>query len=127
MEEERQRPPVVDPGPEQGVVQGLGELGQLREVRVAGVVIAPITSSDPKIGLIFTLKGFLALAIGGFGSIRGAIVGGIGLGICEQLWDLKYPGHVGSNYEILVGLILVLTVLLLRPQGLFSNRNARTV
>jgi branched-chain amino acid transport system permease protein len=94
---------------------------------VAGVVIAPIVFSNPTIGLAFTLKGFLALAIGGFGSIRGAIVGGLGLGVAEQLWDLKYPGHIGSNYEILVGLIVVLTVLLLRPQGLFKNPNARTV
>jgi branched-chain amino acid transport system permease protein len=94
---------------------------------VAGVVIAPITFSNPAIGLIFTLKGFLALAIGGFGSVRGAIVGGLGLGVAEQLWNLKYPGHIGSNYEILVGLILVLTVLLVRPQGLFKNPHARTV
>ena len=38
---------------------------------IAGYVIAPITFSDPTIGLDFTLKGFLALAIGGFGSLRG--------------------------------------------------------
>ena len=82
---------------------------------IAGFVIAPITFSDPNIGLSFTLKGFLALAIGGFGSIRGAVVGGITLGVCEQLFD----AYVSSNYEILVGLILVLLVLTIRPEGLF--------
>jgi branched-subunit amino acid ABC-type transport system permease component len=90
---------------------------------IAGFVIAPITFSDPNIGLSFTLKGFLALAIGGFGSIRGAVVGGLTLGVCEQLFD----AYVSSNYEILVGLILVLLVLTIRPEGLFRSTVARTV
>ena len=90
---------------------------------IAGFIIAPITFSDPTIGLSFTLKGFLALAIGGFGSIRGAVVGGLALGVFEQLFD----AYVSSNYEILVGLILVLVVLTLRPEGLFRSTVARTV
>jgi branched-subunit amino acid ABC-type transport system permease component len=90
---------------------------------IAGFVIAPITFSDPTIGLNFTLKGFLALAIGGFGSIRGAVVGGITLGIAEQLFD----AYVSSNYEILVGLILVVVILSIRPEGLFRSTVARTV
>lgn len=90
---------------------------------IAGFVIAPITFSDPTIGLNFTLKGFLALAIGGFGSIRGAVVGGLTLGVGEQLFD----AYVNSNYEVLVGLVLVLVVLALRPEGLFRSTVARTV
>jgi len=90
---------------------------------IAGFIIAPITFSDPTIGLSFTLKGFLALAIGGFGSIRGAVVGGLALGVFEQLFD----AYVSSNYEILVGLILVLVVLTLRPEGLLRSTVARTV
>jgi branched-subunit amino acid ABC-type transport system permease component len=90
---------------------------------IAGFVIAPITFSDPSIGLAFTLKGFLALAIGGFGSIRGAVVGGLSLGVAEQLFD----AYVSSNYEILVGMFLVLLVLMLRPEGLFRSTIARTV
>jgi branched-chain amino acid transport system permease protein len=90
---------------------------------IAGFVIAPITFSDPTIGLNFTLKGFLALAIGGFGSIRGAVVGGLTLGVGEQLFD----AYVTSNYEILVGLMLVLVILSIRPEGLFRSTVARTV
>jgi len=89
----------------------------------AGFAIAPITFSDPTIGLAFTLKGFLALAIGGFGSIRGAIAGGLMLGIGEQLWDLYW----GSKYDVLTGIILVLVALTLRPEGLFKTAAARTV
>ena len=90
---------------------------------VAGFVIAPLTFSDPTIGLNFTLKGFLALAIGGFGSIRGAVIGGLTLGVAEQLFD----AYVSSNYEVLVGLVLVVVILGIRPQGLFRSTVARTV
>lgn len=90
---------------------------------IAGLVIAPITFSDPSVGLNYTLKGFLALAIGGFGSIRGAIAGGLLLGVCEQLWDL----YIGSNFEIVTGLALLLVVLILRPEGLFRTVVARAV
>lgn len=89
----------------------------------AGYAIAPITFSDPTVGLAFTLKGFLALAIGGFGSIRGAIVGGLSLGIAESLWVL----YQGPDYEALVGVVLVLGVLIVRPQGLFNSPTSRTV
>jgi branched-chain amino acid transport system permease protein len=90
---------------------------------LAGYVIAPITFSNPSVGLGFTLKGFLALAIGGFGSIRGAVIGGIALGVCEQLFD----SYGSSNYEIVVGAVLVLLVLTFRPEGLFKTTAARSV
>lgn len=90
---------------------------------IAGFAIAPLTFSDPTVGLNYTLKGFLALAIGGFGSIRGAVAGGLLLGIGEQLFDL----YGSSNYEILTGLILVLLVLSIRPEGLFRSTAERVV
>jgi branched-subunit amino acid ABC-type transport system permease component len=90
---------------------------------IAGFVIAPLTFSDPTIGLNFTLKGFLALAIGGFGSIKGAIAGGLTLGVAEQMWDL----YGNAKYEVMVALVLVLGVLLVRSEGLFRSRAARTV
>ena len=90
---------------------------------IAGLVIAPLTFSDPSVGLNYTLKGFLALAIGGFGSIRGAIAGGLLLGVCEQFWDL----YIGSNFEIVTGLVLLLVVLVVRPEGLFRTTVARVV
>jgi branched-subunit amino acid ABC-type transport system permease component len=90
---------------------------------IAGLVMAPLTFSDPSVGLNYTLKGFLALAIGGFGSIRGAIAGALLLGVAEQFWDL----YVGSNFEIVAGLALLLIVLLTRPEGLFRTTVARAV
>jgi branched-chain amino acid transport system permease protein len=90
---------------------------------IAGFVIAPITFSNPTVGLGFTLKGFLALAIGGFGSVRGAVAGGLALGVGEQLFDT----YGSSNYEIVVGAVLLLLVLSVRPEGLFRTTAARTV
>jgi branched-chain amino acid transport system permease protein len=90
---------------------------------ITGLLIASITFSDPTVGLSYTLKGFVALAIGGFGSIRGAIVGGLALGIAEQTLDLYWnPG-----YEVLAGLFVLILVLSIRPQGIFGARRARAV
>jgi branched-chain amino acid transport system permease protein len=85
--------------------------------------VAPIVLSDPSIGLNYTLKGFLALAIGGFGSVRGAIIGAICLGVAEQLFGL----YIKGGFEIIAGLVLLLVVLAVRPTGIFGERGVRTV
>jgi branched-chain amino acid transport system permease protein len=95
-----------------GVVTGL-----------AAFVIAPITGANVTVGLTYALKGFIALAVGGFGSLRGCVIGGLLLGIAEQMFDL----YVNSNYEVVAGLIIVLLVLAVRPAGLFGARSVRTV
>ncbi len=90
---------------------------------LAAFVVAPIVSADVTVGLTYGLKGFIALAIGGFGSLRGCVIGGLLLGVAEQMFDL----YVSSNYEILAGLILVLVVLAVRPSGLFGRTAVREV
>jgi branched-chain amino acid transport system permease protein len=86
-------------------------------------VVAPIVSANVGVGLTYGLKGFIALAIGGFGSLRGCVIGGLLLGVAEQMFDL----YVNANYEILAALILVLIVLAVRPAGLFGTRAVREV
>lgn len=90
---------------------------------IAGFVIAPILFADPTIGLTYSVKGFIALAIGGFGSMRGAIAGGLALGIGEQLFDL----YVSPQFEIVAGLILLAATLTFFPRGMFGGRGVRTV
>jgi branched-chain amino acid transport system permease protein len=90
---------------------------------LAAYVVAPITSADVGLGLTYGLYGFIALAVGGFGSLRGCVVGGFLLGIAQQMFDL----YVNSNFEILAGLILILIVLATKPTGLFGIRAVREV
>jgi branched-chain amino acid transport system permease protein len=88
-----------------------------------GLLIGPLTYSDPTVGLAYTLKGFIALAIGGFGSFRGAIFGGLAVGICEQLVDLYWD----PAYELVGGLAVLMVVLTVRPQGMFGAKSVRLV
>lgn len=89
----------------------------------AGAAIGPITGADPAVGFGFGLKGFVAIAIGGFGSTTGALVGGMVLGLTEAAtttyWD--------DRYRVYAGLALVLVVLMVRPRGLFGRVALREV
>jgi branched-chain amino acid transport system permease protein len=90
---------------------------------VAGFVLGPIVSSDPSIGLNYWLQGFVAMAIGGFGSLRGAVVGAWILGVAEQVFDRYYT----SNYEIVAAVGILLLILVVKPTGLFSSSETRAV
>ena len=90
---------------------------------LAAFVVAPIVSANVSVGLVYGLKGFIALAAGGFGSLRGCVLGGLLLGIGEQMFDL----YVNSNYEVLAGLILILLILAVKPTGIFGTRAVREV
>ncbi len=90
---------------------------------VAGFVIAPIVFSTVTIGLTYSLEGFLAMAIGGFGSLRGAVVGALLLGVVTELWDV----YIGSSVDLAAGLCLLIVVLAVRPVGIFGRLGERTV
>ena len=83
----------------------------------------PIVSSDISIGLVMGLKAFIALALGGFNSLRGCIVGGLLLGVGEYLVDV----YGAANLQPLAGLGLLLLVLIVRPTGIFGVRAVREV
>jgi branched-chain amino acid transport system permease protein len=90
---------------------------------LTGVVMAPLTLSDPTVGLTYTLTGFLGLAIGGFGSFRGAVCGSLLIGIAEQIWNL----YLGAIFVPVVSVLIVLLVLATRPEGLFRTTVSRQV
>ena len=79
--------------------------------------MAPITSLQFDSGRFFTNSGFIAVAIGGLGSFAGSIVGGLVVGVAEQLAAF----YVSSLFANTLALLLLLAVLLLRPQGLFAS------
>ncbi|HEX7045403.1 MAG TPA: branched-chain amino acid ABC transporter permease [Burkholderiales bacterium] len=83
----------------------------------AGVMAAPIYQVNPLMGANLIIVVFAVVVIGGMGSIMGSIVTGFGLGVVEGFTKVFYPE--ASNTVIFVIMVIVL---LLRPQGLFGSR-----
>jgi branched-chain amino acid transport system permease protein len=85
---------------------------------IAGALLAPVFLVFPTNGVITTVKGFEIVVIGGLGSIPGALVAGILLGVVESLG----ASFIASPYQNAYGFLLVLAILLFRPNGLFGER-----
>ena len=88
---------------------------------LGGVVVAPITSATYDMGLTFGLAGFVAAVLGGLDSLPGALVGGFALGIVEKLAG----GLLSTGWEQGVGFLILVLVLVLRPQGLLGRAARR--
>ncbi len=85
--------------------------------------MAPITFALIPLGLLLGLKGFIAAVIGGLGSFRGALVGGLSLGLAETVVRQQLEsGGAAASGAILFGLLLL--TLVLRPTGLFGRESA---
>ncbi len=100
-----------------GFIMG-GALGAL-----TGLLAAPLTLATITVGLSFTFRGFMAAAIGGMGTNVGALVGGLLLGLIEMSTVKFWEG----GYVNFVMLGVLLTLLLIRPQGLFGQAVARRI
>jgi branched-chain amino acid transport system permease protein len=87
---------------------------------ITGVLISVGFSVSPSIGLQWTLKALVVVVLAGLGSMRGTVLGGILLGVAEALSSLQF----GGEYREIVGLVIFLTFLSFRPQGLFGVRHA---
>ena len=85
---------------------------------VAGVLLSPLWFVDVNMGDGLALKAFAAAVIGGFGSIPGAVCGGILVGAAEILG----ASYVSSAYKDALVFALMIGFLLVRPQGLFGER-----
>ena len=84
---------------------------------VAGMIIAPITTTSYDTGIMLGLKGFAAAILGGYGNFAGAIVGGGLLGILESLG----AGLISSQYKDAIAFLVLLLVLFLRPTGILGR------
>jgi branched-chain amino acid transport system permease protein len=90
---------------------------------VAGILIAPITTTSYDVGVMLGLKGFAAAILGGLGSGVGAVVGGLVLGIAETM----SAGYISSAYKDAIAFIIILAVLFFLPSGLFGKRGGERV
>jgi branched-chain amino acid transport system permease protein len=89
---------------------------------IAGVLVAPVVFLSSKMGLV-VINGFTAAVIGGFGSMPGAVVGGLLLGVLENLAPLYLPS--GIRYS--VPFVVLIAILVLRPAGLVGRVERRKV
>ncbi len=83
---------------------------------VAGLLLAPITFVHANMGFI-GLKAFPAAVVGGFGSLPGAIVGGLVIGIVEALSGFYLP----EGFKDIAAYVVVLIMLMVKPNGLFGE------
>ena len=98
----------------QAVAFGLG----LAAVGIAGGLLLPAFYLYPEVGGQFTLKSFVIVVLGGMGSIEGAAIAGIVLGVIENLTSLYW----GNEWALVVDFVIFLLVLSLRPSGLFGRQ-----
>lgn len=84
---------------------------------VAGVLASPVYFTSWESGLILGLKGFVAATLGGLVSVRGAVLGGLVLGILETLT----AGYVSTGLRDAVAFLLLIVVLVVRPSGIFGR------
>jgi branched-chain amino acid transport system permease protein len=101
-----------------GVIWGLSAA----VAAIAGLLLAPITFVHANMGFI-GLKAFPAAVVGGFGSLPGAIVGGIIVGVVESLSGFYLP----DGFKDIAAYVVVLIVLMVKPNGLFGEKLRKKV
>jgi branched-chain amino acid transport system permease protein len=87
---------------------------------VAGMLIAPVVFLEPNMMGGVLIYGFAAAVLGGLSSPPGAVAGGFLVGIFENLVSTYIPG-VGNELKLPIALALIVTVLVVRPNGLFAS------
>ena len=87
---------------------------------VAGILVGPIFYVTKEMGAMLGLKAFCATIVGGFGNVPGAILGGLFLGVVEVFAAF----YISSAYRDAFAFIILILVLLLRPQGFFGEKIA---
>ncbi len=89
---------------------------------VAGVLLAPVSLIDTNLGFI-GLKAFAAAVLGGFGSIPGALMGGLTIGLIELFSGAYLP----QGFKDVAAYVVLLVVLAVRPQGMFGSVGRKKV
>lgn len=85
---------------------------------LAGALLAPVFNVFPENGAVTTMKGFEIIIIGGMGSLPGAALGGLLLGVIESLGSV----FIDSSLRNVYGFIFLILVLLIKPTGLFGEK-----
>ncbi len=105
------------------VISGTFVLGSVLAGAAALLVAGSRPRIDPIMGLMPGLKAFVAAVLGGIGSVPGAMVGGLALGLGEEM----VAGYTSSSFRDGIAFAMLILVLLLRPEGLFGRVTAEKV
>jgi len=89
----------------------------------AGIMLTPITTTSYDVGAMLGLKGFSAAILGGYGSMPGAVLGGLLLGVFESL----SAGFISSEYKDVVAFLILLIILFFKPSGLLGQGKIKRV
>ena len=81
---------------------------------LAGALITPAQFTSSDVGLAYGIFGFVAAVLGGFGTMRGALVGGLLLGVV----NVFVGRYISSNYQAVIAFAMLLALLAVRPQGI---------
>jgi branched-chain amino acid transport system permease protein len=87
---------------------------------IAGALLLPVFYLFPDVGNQFKLKSFVMVVLGGMGSIQGAAIAGLVLGVVESLTSLYW----GNEWALAVDFVLFILVLSLKPSGIFGSQRA---
>lgn len=85
---------------------------------LAGILMTPVTMVYPDLGMIILIKAFAAAVLGGFDNLLGAVIGGFILGIVE----LVFSYYIGTRFQDVIGFLVIMLILTVRPQGLMGSR-----
>jgi branched-chain amino acid transport system permease protein len=87
-------------------------------VALSGALLSPLFHAYPDVGAFPAVKSFVVVVLGGMGSVAGSIVGGLLLGVLENFGAI----YVSYEYRDTFGFVILMLVLLVRPQGLFGEK-----
>jgi branched-chain amino acid transport system permease protein len=92
-------------------------------VAIASFLVSPIYLAKFTNGETLGLVAFIAAIVGGYNQVRGAIVGGLLLGVIDNF----VAAYLSAQYRAVIPLALLIVVILVRPQGLLGRAEERTV
>ena len=93
---------------------------------IAGMLVAPVVFLEPNMMAGIVIYGFAGAILGGLNSLPGALIGGVLIGVLENLVSAFVP-VVGGELKSTIALATIVVVLLVRPQGLLGHRIAQRV
>jgi branched-chain amino acid transport system permease protein len=101
-------------------IQGFSFALGIMMAGIAGGLLLPALYLFPSVGEDYTLKAFVIVVLGGMGSIEGAAIGGLVLGVTESITSL----YLGNQWALAIDFVLFLLVLSLKPSGIFGSQRA---